>query len=63
MHPLFSGTNEFLVYLFSPLYFVLYLLFIYRQCDQQAGPHPWAIENFALVAKYPSAQIVSQVCW
>ncbi|KAL0452159.1 UNVERIFIED_CONTAM: Vacuolar membrane protease [Sesamum latifolium] len=26
----------------------------------QAGPHPWAIENFALVAKYPSAQIVAQ---
>ncbi|TKY51584.1 Endoplasmic reticulum metallopeptidase 1 [Spatholobus suberectus] len=26
----------------------------------QAGPHPWAIENFASVAKYPSAQIISQ---
>lgn len=26
----------------------------------QAGPHPWAIENFALVAKYPSGQIISQ---
>lgn len=26
----------------------------------QAGPHPWAIENFAIVAKYPSAQIVAQ---
>ncbi|XP_057471267.1 uncharacterized protein LOC130760088 isoform X2 [Actinidia eriantha] len=26
----------------------------------QAGPHPWAIENFAKVAKYPSAQIVAQ---
>ncbi|KAG8380490.1 hypothetical protein BUALT_Bualt06G0020800 [Buddleja alternifolia] len=26
----------------------------------QAGPHPWAIENFAMVAKYPSAQIVAQ---
>ncbi|XP_073128587.1 uncharacterized protein [Henckelia pumila] len=26
----------------------------------QAGPHPWAIENFALAAKYPSAQIVAQ---
>ncbi|KAI3470469.1 hypothetical protein Pfo_027132 [Paulownia fortunei] len=26
----------------------------------QAGPDPWAIENFALVAKYPSAQIVAQ---
>ncbi|KAL3810493.1 hypothetical protein ACJIZ3_000017 [Penstemon smallii] len=26
----------------------------------QAGPHPWAIENFALVAKYPAAQIVAQ---
>ncbi|XP_057784621.1 uncharacterized protein LOC131001975 isoform X1 [Salvia miltiorrhiza] len=26
----------------------------------QAGPHPWAIENFASVAKYPSAQIVAQ---
>ncbi|XP_059457062.1 uncharacterized protein LOC132186951 isoform X1 [Corylus avellana] len=26
----------------------------------QAGPHPWAIENFALVAKYPSGQIVAQ---
>ncbi|KAI3817653.1 hypothetical protein L1987_11449 [Smallanthus sonchifolius] len=26
----------------------------------QAGPHPLAIENFALVAKYPSAQILAQ---
>lgn len=26
----------------------------------QAGPHPWAIENFAMVAKYPSAQIIAQ---
>ncbi|RDX80741.1 Endoplasmic reticulum metallopeptidase 1, partial [Mucuna pruriens] len=26
----------------------------------QAGPHPWAIENFALVAKYPSGQIIAQ---
>ncbi|KAE9589161.1 putative peptidase M28 [Lupinus albus] len=26
----------------------------------QAGPHPWAIEKFALVAKYPSGQIISQ---
>ncbi|KAK6144774.1 hypothetical protein DH2020_021594 [Rehmannia glutinosa] len=26
----------------------------------QAGPHPWAIENFASVAKYPSAQIVAE---
>uniref|UniRef100_A0A803P248 Vacuolar membrane protease n=1 Tax=Cannabis sativa TaxID=3483 RepID=A0A803P248_CANSA len=26
----------------------------------QAGPNPWAIENFALVAKYPSGQIISQ---
>ncbi|CAI9091101.1 OLC1v1026032C3 [Oldenlandia corymbosa var. corymbosa] len=26
----------------------------------QAGPHPWAIENFAAAAKYPSAQIVAQ---
>ncbi|KAF5733748.1 endoplasmic reticulum metallopeptidase 1 isoform X2 [Tripterygium wilfordii] len=26
----------------------------------QAGPHPWAIENFALAAKYPSGQIVAQ---
>ncbi|KAI7754782.1 hypothetical protein M8C21_015922, partial [Ambrosia artemisiifolia] len=26
----------------------------------QAGPHPWAIENYALVAKYPSAQILAQ---
>ncbi|KAL8533112.1 hypothetical protein ACS0TY_009384 [Phlomoides rotata] len=26
----------------------------------QAGPHPWAVENFAMVAKYPSAQIFSQ---
>ncbi|KAL6977245.1 hypothetical protein U1Q18_026041 [Sarracenia purpurea var. burkii] len=25
-----------------------------------AGPHPWAIENFAMVAKYPSAQITAQ---
>ncbi|XP_004496279.1 uncharacterized protein [Cicer arietinum] len=26
----------------------------------QAGPHPWAIENYASVAKYPSGQIVAQ---
>ncbi|XP_047313520.1 endoplasmic reticulum metallopeptidase 1 [Impatiens glandulifera] len=26
----------------------------------QAGPHPWAVENFAMVAKYPSAQITAQ---
>ncbi|KAL6501104.1 hypothetical protein OROHE_025301 [Orobanche hederae] len=26
----------------------------------QAGPHPWAIENYALVVKYPSAQIVAE---
>ncbi|RAL42744.1 hypothetical protein DM860_009251 [Cuscuta australis] len=26
----------------------------------QAGPDPWAIENFAQVAKFPSAQIVAQ---
>ncbi|KAF8402754.1 hypothetical protein HHK36_010844 [Tetracentron sinense] len=26
----------------------------------QGGPHPWAIENFAQVAKYPSGQIISQ---
>uniref|UniRef100_A0A2N9F291 Vacuolar membrane protease n=1 Tax=Fagus sylvatica TaxID=28930 RepID=A0A2N9F291_FAGSY len=26
----------------------------------QAGPHPWAIENFALVAKYPSGQVIAQ---
>ncbi|TKY51585.1 Endoplasmic reticulum metallopeptidase 1 [Spatholobus suberectus] len=26
----------------------------------QAGPHPWAIENFALVAKYPTGQIIAQ---
>ncbi|CAK9136112.1 unnamed protein product [Ilex paraguariensis] len=26
----------------------------------QAGPHPWAIESFAMVAKYPSAQIMAQ---
>ncbi|KAK9126019.1 hypothetical protein Scep_014865 [Stephania cephalantha] len=26
----------------------------------QGGPHPWAIENFAKVAKYPSAQITAQ---
>ncbi|GLT68007.1 hypothetical protein SLA2020_402720 [Shorea laevis] len=26
----------------------------------QAGRHPWAIENFALVAKYPSGQIIAQ---
>lgn len=28
----------------------------------QAGPQPWAIENFALAAKYPSGQIVAQCC-
>ncbi|KAJ1406406.1 Peptidase M28 [Sesbania bispinosa] len=26
----------------------------------QAGPHPWAIENFASAAKYPSGQIIAQ---
>ncbi|XP_019198437.1 PREDICTED: endoplasmic reticulum metallopeptidase 1-like [Ipomoea nil] len=26
----------------------------------QAGPDPWAIQNFAKVAKYPSGQVVSQ---
>ncbi|KAM7504429.1 hypothetical protein LguiB_003333 [Lonicera macranthoides] len=26
----------------------------------QAGPDPWAIENFAMVAKYPSGQIIAQ---
>ncbi|KAK4835909.1 hypothetical protein QYF36_016130 [Acer negundo] len=26
----------------------------------QAGPDPWALENFALVAKYPSGQITAQ---
>ncbi|KAL4575198.1 hypothetical protein LXL04_022040 [Taraxacum kok-saghyz] len=26
----------------------------------QAGPNPWAIENYALVAKYPSGQILAQ---
>ncbi|KMS95274.1 hypothetical protein BVRB_009830 [Beta vulgaris subsp. vulgaris] len=26
----------------------------------QAGPHPWAIENFALVAKYPSGNVMAQ---
>lgn len=26
----------------------------------QAGPNPWAIENFAMVAKYPSGQIIAQ---
>ncbi|KAI3470470.1 hypothetical protein Pfo_027133 [Paulownia fortunei] len=26
----------------------------------EAGPDPWAVENFALVARYPSAQIVAQ---
>ncbi|KAL2465111.1 Zn-dependent exopeptidase superfamily protein [Abeliophyllum distichum] len=26
----------------------------------QAGPHPWAIENYAFVAKYPSAQIIAE---
>ncbi|GAB2276763.1 hypothetical protein Dimus_011479 [Dionaea muscipula] len=26
----------------------------------QAGPHPWAIENFAMVAKYPTGQIIGQ---
>ncbi|WCJ19324.1 Vacuolar membrane protease [Euphorbia peplus] len=26
----------------------------------QAGPHPWAIENFALAAKYPSGHILAQ---
>lgn len=26
----------------------------------QAGPHPWAIENFAAVAKYPSGHAIAQ---
>lgn len=26
----------------------------------QAGPHPWAIENFASAAKYPSGNIIAQ---
>lgn len=26
----------------------------------QAGPHPWAIENFAMAAKYPSGQVIAQ---
>ncbi|KAK7379758.1 hypothetical protein VNO78_34276 [Psophocarpus tetragonolobus] len=26
----------------------------------QAGPHPWAIENYALVAKYPVGQVIAQ---
>ncbi|KAI4351377.1 hypothetical protein L6164_005747 [Bauhinia variegata] len=26
----------------------------------QAGPHPWAIEKFALVAKYPTGQSIAQ---
>ncbi|XP_043705900.1 endoplasmic reticulum metallopeptidase 1 isoform X2 [Telopea speciosissima] len=26
----------------------------------QSGPDPWAIENFAMVAKYPSGQIIAQ---
>ncbi|CAA0825312.1 Zn-dependent exopeptidases superfamily protein [Striga hermonthica] len=26
----------------------------------QAGPHPWAIENYASVVKYPSAQIIAE---
>ncbi|GER43233.1 endoplasmic reticulum metallopeptidase 1, partial [Striga asiatica] len=26
----------------------------------QAGPHPWAIENYASVVKYPSAQIITE---
>lgn len=25
----------------------------------QAGPHPWAIENFAMVAKYPSGNVMA----
>lgn len=37
------------------------LIIIIFDMFQQAGPHPWAIENFAMVAKYPSAQIFSQV--
>uniref|UniRef100_A0A803P255 Vacuolar membrane protease n=1 Tax=Cannabis sativa TaxID=3483 RepID=A0A803P255_CANSA len=28
--------------------------------EAMGGPNPWAIENFALVAKYPSGQIISQ---
>lgn len=26
----------------------------------QAGPHPWAIQTFAMAAKYPSGQIIAQ---
>lgn len=26
----------------------------------QTGPHPWAIENFALVSKYPSGHVMAQ---
>ncbi|KAL9419093.1 hypothetical protein AB3S75_036945 [Citrus x aurantiifolia] len=26
----------------------------------QAGPHPWAVENFAAAAKYPSGQVTAQ---
>ncbi|XP_059628313.1 uncharacterized protein LOC132271067 isoform X2 [Cornus florida] len=26
----------------------------------QAGPHPWAIENFATVAKFPTGQVIAQ---
>ncbi|KAL2922775.1 Endoplasmic reticulum metallopeptidase 1 [Bienertia sinuspersici] len=26
----------------------------------EAGPHPWAIENFALVARYPSGHVMAQ---
>ncbi|KAI7988627.1 Endoplasmic reticulum metallopeptidase 1 [Camellia lanceoleosa] len=31
-----------------------------RMATIRAGPHPWAIENFAMVAKHPSAQIIAQ---
>lgn len=31
-----------------------------RSAIFQAGPHPWAIETFASVAKYPSGQIIAQ---
>ncbi|GKA24392.1 membrane occupation and recognition nexus repeat-containing protein [Tanacetum coccineum] len=31
-----------------------------RPNKSNGGPHPWTIENFALVAKYPSGQILAQ---
>nr|GEX38412.1 phosphatidylinositol-4-phosphate 5-kinase 8 -like protein [Tanacetum cinerariifolium] len=32
-----------------------------RPNKSNGGPHPWAIENFALVAKYPFGQILAQL--